>query len=121
MATAMTAGARNTGHSAVVAHVCNRLGGYAPDIRHRTDDGLILSALVSSGRAVTLLPALVATAMPQVVTRPISEGPLQRAIFIATRSSSTDAPAVAAVRAALRHAARAAAAARGDVEIADAA
>ena len=53
------AGHRGTGHSATVEHLCNGLGGYAPDIRHRTDDALILRALVSSGQAVTLLPALI--------------------------------------------------------------
>jgi DNA-binding transcriptional LysR family regulator len=111
------AGHRGTGHSAVVDHVCNRLGGYAPDIRHRTDDGLILSALVSSGRAVTLLPALIATAMPRVRARPIGDGPLQRMIFTATRATSSRAPAVAAVRDALRDAARTAAANRGDVQL----
>src|SRR5262249_39749447 len=51
------AGHRGTGHAAVVEHVCNRLGGYAPDVRHRTDDVLILRALVSARAAVTLLPA----------------------------------------------------------------
>ena len=62
---AWAAGLRGTGHSAAVEHLCNRLGGYAPDIRHRTDDGLILRALVASGQAVTLLPALIATASPR--------------------------------------------------------
>ena len=33
------------------SNLCNGLGGYAPDIRHRTDDALILRALVSSGRS----------------------------------------------------------------------
>jgi hypothetical protein len=44
------AGHRGTGHAALIESVCNGLGGYAPDIRHRTDDALILRALVSSGR-----------------------------------------------------------------------
>jgi DNA-binding transcriptional LysR family regulator len=110
------AGHRGTGHSAAVDNLCNRLGGYAPDIRHRTDDALILRALVSSGRAVTLLPALIATATPQVAVRPIVEGALQRNIFTATRVAAADAPAVLAVRSALAAAARAATAERDDVE-----
>lgn len=110
------AGHRGTGHSAVVDHVCNRLGGYAPDIRHRTDDALILRALVSSGKAVTLLPALIATATPQVAVRPIAEGSLQRTIFTCARAAGADAPAVTAVRDALREAAREATAEREDVK-----
>ena len=72
--------------------VCNRLGGYAPNIRHRSDDGLILRALVASGRAVTLLPALLATAMPQVSARRLHEERLQRTIFTATRTTTPRRP-----------------------------
>jgi DNA-binding transcriptional LysR family regulator len=117
---AWAAGHRGTGHSAVVEHVCNRLGGYAPDVRYRTDDALILRALVSSGRAVTLLPALIGTATPQVTVRPIAEGTLRRTIFTAARAAGAGAPAVAAVRDALTAAARAATAAREDVVALDA-
>src|SRR5262245_19725589 len=46
-------GQPGTGHSAAVGHLCNRYGGYAPDIRHRTDDAMLLRALVASGQAVT--------------------------------------------------------------------
>lgn len=38
------AGAVGSGHSAMVEHVCNRLGSFTPDVRHRTDDALILRA-----------------------------------------------------------------------------
>jgi hypothetical protein len=50
---AWAAGHRGTGLDAVVRNVCNRVGGFEPDVRHRSDDGLVLSALVASGRAVT--------------------------------------------------------------------
>ena len=92
------AGHRGSGHSAVVEHLCNRLGGYAPDIRHRTDDGLLLRALVASGQAVTLLPALIATAAPEVAARPIAEAAVHRRIFTAARTAAAGAPAIAAVR-----------------------
>jgi DNA-binding transcriptional LysR family regulator len=45
---AWAAGQPGSGHSAAVDHLCNRLGNFAPDIRHRTDDGLLLRALVAS-------------------------------------------------------------------------
>ena len=111
------AGYPATGHGALVENVCNRLGGYAPDIRHRTDDALILRALVSSGRAVTVLSALVGTATPQVVLRPIRQGPIRRVVFTAVRAAGAAMPAVVAVRAALREAAVRAAAGRDDVRV----
>jgi DNA-binding transcriptional LysR family regulator len=112
------AGHRGTGHGALVENVCNRLGGYAPDICHRTDDVMILRALVSSGRAVTLLPALIGTATPQVAVRPLADGPLRRTIFTAARAAGAAMPAVTAVREALTTAAREATSARADIELA---
>ena len=108
---------RGTGHSAAVEHLCNRRGGYAPDIRHRTDDGLILRALVASGQAVTLLPALIATASPEVAARPIAEGAVHRTIFTAARTGAAESPAVTAIRDAIQLAAGAAAAGRADVRL----
>jgi DNA-binding transcriptional LysR family regulator len=106
-----------TGHRTALEHLCNRLGGYAPDIRHHTDDALIMRALVASGQAVTILAALIATASPQVAARPIAEGAVHRTIFTAARASTVDAPAVKAVRAALRNAAETATAGRDDVAL----
>ena len=106
-----------SGHRTALEHLCNRLGGYAPDVRHHTDDALILRALVASGQAVTILAALIATATPQVAARPIAEGAVHRTIFTAARTSAVDAPAIQAVRTALRNAARAATAGREDVKL----
>ena len=103
---AWASGHRGTGLDAVVRNVCNRLGGFEPDVRHRTDDGLVLNALVASGRAVTLLPALLVASLPGIIARPLREERLQRTIFTAARATTSEAPAVIAVREALRHAAR---------------
>jgi DNA-binding transcriptional LysR family regulator len=111
------AGHRGSGHAAAVESVCNSLGGFAPDIHHRTDDVLIMRALVSGGRAVTLLPALIGSATPEVTVRPIAEGRLQRTIFTAVRAATAEAPTVIAVREALRAAARAATARRADAAL----
>jgi DNA-binding transcriptional LysR family regulator len=110
------AGQPGSGQAAAVENVCNRLGGYAPDIRHRSDDGLILRALVSSGQAVTLLPALIAAATPGVAAHRIPG--LYRTIFTATRTAAAEAPAVVAVREAIETAAHAAAAGRDDIRVA---
>jgi DNA-binding transcriptional LysR family regulator len=106
-----------TGLDAVVRNVCNRLGGFEPDVRHRSDDGLVLSALVASGRAVALLPALLAAAMPQITARRLREERLQRTIFTATRATTSEAPAVLAVREALRDTARRVAAGQRELEL----
>jgi DNA-binding transcriptional LysR family regulator len=75
-------------------------------VRHRTDDGLLLSALVASGRAVALLPALLTAEMPHLIARRVREERLQRTIFTATRTTTSVAPAVVAVRDALHETAR---------------
>jgi DNA-binding transcriptional LysR family regulator len=106
-----------TGLDAVVRNVCNRLGGFEPDVRHRSDDGLVLSALVASGRAVALLPALLAAAMPQITARRLREERLQRTIFTATRATTSEAPAVLAVREALRDTVRRVAAGQRELEL----
>ena len=114
---AWASGHRGTGHDAVVRNVCNRLGGFEPDIRHRSDDGLVLSALVASGRAVALLPALLATAMPEISPRRLRDERLQRTIFTATRVTATEAPAVLAARDALLNTARQVAARQRNLEV----
>jgi DNA-binding transcriptional LysR family regulator len=102
-------GHAGTGLDAVVRNVCNRLGGFGPILRHRSDDAIVLSALVASGRAVTLLPALFLGGMPGIVARPVAEEPVDRLIFTAARTTTREAPAVVAARAALHDAARCAA------------
>jgi DNA-binding transcriptional LysR family regulator len=114
---AWASGHRGTGLDAVVRNVCNRLGGFEPDIRHRSDDGLVLSALVASGRAVALLPALLATGMPEISARRLREERLQRTIFTATRVTASEAPAVLAVRDALLATARQVAARQRNLEV----
>ncbi|MEU7902473.1 LysR family transcriptional regulator [Actinoplanes sp. NPDC049118] len=114
---AWATGHRGTGLDAVLRNVCNRLAGFEPTVRHRSDDGLVLGALVASGRAVALLPALLTAAMPQITGHRLSEERLQRTIFTATRATAADAPAVVAVLTALRQAARAAAANRDDIDV----
>ena len=111
------AGHRGTGFDAVVRNVGNRLGGFEPDIRHRSDDGLVLGALVASGRAVTLLPALLTGALPQIVARRLREERLQRTIFTATRTTTADAPSVLAARQALRDTTRQVAAGQRHLEV----
>jgi len=92
--------------------------GYEPDIGHRSDDAIVLSALVEAGRAVALLPSMFTPPTPGVITRPIQEARLQRTILTATRRTASTAPAITAVRQAFQETARHLAGHRQDVETA---
>jgi DNA-binding transcriptional LysR family regulator len=93
-------------HDRLVQHTCRTLGGFTPDVRHRSTDLLVLLALVRSGHAVTLLPDLVhAQDDPTLAVRDLAEGALTRRVFTTVRAAAADRPAIAAVRAALRAAA----------------
>jgi DNA-binding transcriptional LysR family regulator len=111
-----------TGHpgtsiDAFLRNACNRMAGYEPKIRHRSDDATLLGAIVGSGRAVALLPALFAPGTPSVTSRPAQEGELQRTIFTAARRTARNAPAILAVRQALRQTATQVAASRDGIEL----
>ena len=82
---------------------CRTFGGFEPDVRHRSNDLLMLLALVANGQAVTLLPDLVrADREPSVVIRDVAEARLTRTVFGAIRRGSARRPALNALRAALR-------------------
>ena len=93
-----------TGHREMLIRACRRLGGFEPDLRHASDDFLILLELVRTTGACALLPDLVlAHGAPGVAVRTPAEGAIGREVFLITRRART--PAVAAVAAALRAAA----------------
>jgi DNA-binding transcriptional LysR family regulator len=102
-----------TGHAGMgwdemTRRTCRDLGGFDPDIRHRTHDATVSLALVASGLAVTLLPDLVVPDRhPGVVLRDITERPVSRAIFAANRTTDAVRPSTQALLAAVRDAAAA--------------
>ena len=53
-----TTGHRGTGWEEMTDRTCRQLGGFDPDIRHRTNDSVVSLGLVAQGLAVTLLPDL---------------------------------------------------------------
>jgi DNA-binding transcriptional LysR family regulator len=94
-------------HDKLVQRACRVLGGFSPDVRHRSTDLLVLLTLVRTGHAVTLLPDLVrAEEDSTLAVRDLAEGPLTRLVFTAVRAATAERPALAAVRASLREAAR---------------
>lgn len=95
-----------TGHREMVVRTCRTHGGYDPDLRHRSNDLLILLALVGQTGAVSLLPDLVGMHDDgAVAVRDIAEGDVHRTVFALTRAQSAERPALAAFRSALRRAA----------------
>jgi DNA-binding transcriptional LysR family regulator len=102
-------GKPGTHYAELAIRACRALGGFEPDVRHRSTDLLILLALVAAGQAVALLPDLVrAGREPDVVARDVAEAPLTRTVFSAIRRGSARRPALRALRAALSDAAAAA-------------
>ncbi len=79
--------------------------GFAPDIRHSTDDYVVVQALVADDLAVAVLPelALRASRNPAVATVPIA-GERPRRVIALTRRGGTAIPAVGAALRALEDA-----------------
>src|SRR3954454_21365840 len=98
----------STGHPGtaweeVTNRTCRELGSFDPDIRHRTNDGVVSLALVAQGQAVTLLPRLVHPELqPGVAVRRIAEGSVQRTVSAASRTADARRPSVQAMLAAVR-------------------
>jgi DNA-binding transcriptional LysR family regulator len=107
----LAAEAWTTGHAAmgwegVTQRICRELGGFDPDIRHRTNDATLSLALVARGMAVTLLPELALRGRaPGVALRAIADRPVDRAILAATRTTDAARPSTQALLAAVRAAA----------------
>jgi DNA-binding transcriptional LysR family regulator len=100
---AWTTGHPDTGWEEMIKRTCRDLGGFDPDIRHRTNDAVISLALVADGQAVTLLPEFVQPGnRPGVVVREIAEGSVHRTIYAATRAADAKRPSVQALLAAVR-------------------
>jgi DNA-binding transcriptional LysR family regulator len=92
-----------TGHIGIAWHdmtrrVCRELGGFEPDIRHRTNDATIGLAFIEHGLAVALLPDLpIPDGYPGIAIRSIAEGPVSRKIFAAYRATDTARPSTRAL------------------------
>ncbi len=71
--------------------------GFTPDVRHRTDDYVVVQRLVAEGLAVTLLPQLALTAAPNpaVTALPVRTRPKRR-VTLLLRAEMRANPAVSA-------------------------
>ncbi|MEU6206527.1 LysR family transcriptional regulator [Micromonospora musae] len=92
-----TASAEGTGHHAMVIGTCRALGGYEPDLRHRSSDADVQLELVRAAAAVALLPALTLPSEdPALAIRDVAETTLKRRLVAVTRDAPP-APALTAL------------------------
>jgi DNA-binding transcriptional LysR family regulator len=104
-ADAWTAGAADLGWDEMTRRTCQELGGFDPDIRHRTNDATISLAIISHGLAVGMLPDLpLPTRLPGIKLRDIADAHVSRAIFAATRATDRARPSTQALLTAVRRA-----------------
>ncbi|MFI5484831.1 LysR family transcriptional regulator [Micromonospora echinaurantiaca] len=95
-----------TGHHAMVVGTCRSLGGYEPDLRHRSSDADVQLELVRVAAAVALMPLLTLPADdPALAVRDVAEATLRRRLVVVTRDSPP-APALTALLAAVTDQAR---------------
>jgi DNA-binding transcriptional LysR family regulator len=90
------ASAAGTGHHALVVGTCRSLGGYEPDLRHRSNDADVQLDLVRSAGVVALMPALTLPAAdPALAVRDVAEAAVSRRLVVITREGPM-APALSA-------------------------
>jgi DNA-binding transcriptional LysR family regulator len=93
------------GWDEMTVRVCRELGGFDPDIRHRTNDANLSLALVARGMSLALLPDLaLPRRRPRIALRRIAEAPISRSIFAVTRAADAARPSTQALLAAVRDA-----------------
>jgi DNA-binding transcriptional LysR family regulator len=102
-----TTSAAGTGHHALVVGSCRSLGGYEPDLRHRSNDADVQLELVRAAGAVALMPALTLPAAdPSLAVRDVAEGVVRRQLVVVTREGRPG-PALRTVLAAVEDRGRA--------------
>jgi DNA-binding transcriptional LysR family regulator len=79
---------------------CRELGGFEPDIRHRTTDATVSLALVARGLAIALVPRLaIPEPHPGIVLKPTG---VRRRILAVVREADAARPSVQALLAGVR-------------------
>jgi DNA-binding transcriptional LysR family regulator len=103
-----TTGHAGLGWDEMTRRTCLALGGFEPDVRHRTNDARISLAVIASGLAVGMLPDLPLPArLSGIKRRDIADAYVSRAIFAATRVTDRARPSTQAVLRAVKDAAAA--------------
>lgn len=84
------ASASGTGHHALVLAACRELGGFDPELRHRSNDADMQLEIVRTARAVALMPSLaVRLDDPTLAIRHVAGGTIARSLLLLTRDQPT--------------------------------
>jgi len=94
-------GPQGSQYDAAVQTAC-RSAGFAPRVGHRADEAFVIQALVASGLAVALLPALACSDPFGLRYASVVPAPPSRHIFTLVRRGAAKRPALAATLAALQ-------------------
>ncbi len=95
-----------TNHADLLERTCVELGGFQPDVRYRSNDLLIIFAMVASGGAVCLIPDLALAEREEgIVVRDVADAPVDRRMVMWTRVGAEVRPSVRAVLEELRESA----------------
>jgi DNA-binding transcriptional LysR family regulator len=96
------------GWDEMTSRTCRLVGGFDPDVRHRSNDAAITLALVAGGQAVAIFPELpLSSGHRGIAVRRIAGEPVSRGIFAATRTADATRPSTQALLAAVREVASA--------------
>ncbi|MFC9969494.1 LysR family transcriptional regulator [Spirillospora sp. NPDC127200] len=92
-----------TNHSDLLERTCVELGGFRPRVRHRSNDLMVIFAMVAHGGAACLVPDLaLAEEQPGIVVRDLAEARVDRRMVLWRRVGAEVRPSVRAVLEALR-------------------
>ncbi|WP_433474457.1 LysR family transcriptional regulator [Spirillospora sp. CA-142024] len=95
-----------TNHADLLERTCVELGGFRPDVRYRSNDLLIIFAMVAQGGAVCLVPDLALAEREEgIVVRDVADAPVDRRMVLWTRVGAEVRPSVEAVLDELRRSA----------------
>lgn len=84
------AAASGTGHHALVLAACRDLGGFDPELRHRSNDADMQLDIVRTAGAVALMPSLtVPFDDPTLAIRHVADGTVARSLLLLTRDQPT--------------------------------
>ncbi|MFD0685343.1 LysR family transcriptional regulator [Actinomadura fibrosa] len=92
-----------TNHADLLERTCVGLGGYRPDVRYRSNDLLVILAMVARGGAACLIPDLALAELEEgIVVRDVADARVDRRMVLWTRVGADVRPSVRAVLDAVR-------------------
>ncbi|GGQ03887.1 DNA-binding transcriptional LysR family regulator [Actinomadura coerulea] len=95
-----------TNHADLLERTCVELGGFRPDVRFRSNDLMVIFAMVAQGGAVCLVPDLALAEREEgIVVRDVADAPVDRRMVMWTRVGAQVRPSVEAVLRELRRSA----------------